>query len=110
MAARIPPGNGHIRSGTRAIPGYYRISGAPYIEPDLRTKLGLFYSEVVGIHDNYERYNQFTEHEVLPRIARGPDAFHGTGGHIQPAFRVHMKLPKEFAADLRKLSNQARGR
>ena len=110
--------------GTRAIPGYYRIPGATHppsaawttmtssglarlIEPGLRTELGLFYSEVVGIHDNYDRYNRFTESEVLPRIALGPDGFYGTDGHIQPAFRVHMDLQKEFAADLRKLSHQA---
>lgn len=111
-------------SGTRAIPGYYRIPGATHppsaawttmtssglarlIEPGLRTELGLFYSEVVGIHDNYDRYNRFTEGEVLPRIALGPDAFYRADGHIQPAFRVHMDLQREFAADLRKLSNQA---
>jgi hypothetical protein len=114
------------RSGTRAIPGYYRIPGATHppsaawttmvssglarlMDPDLRTELGLFYSEMVGIHDNYDRYNQFTEREVLPRVALGPDAFYGTDGHILPAFRVHMELQKEFAADLRNLSNQAHG-
>jgi hypothetical protein len=80
---------------------------ARLIEPSLRTELGLFYSEIVGIHDNYDRYNQFTEREVLPRIALGPDAFYGTDGRILPAFRVHMDLQKEFAGDLRKLSNQA---
>ena len=113
------------RSGRRAIPGYYRIPSSTHpptaawttmvssglvrlIEPDLRTELGLFYSEMSGIHDNYDRYNQFTEREVLPRIALGPDAFYGADGHIQPAFRVHMDLQKEFATDLRKLSNQAR--
>lgn len=101
------------RSGTRAIPGYFRIPGATHppsaawttivssglvrlIEPDLRTKLGLFYSEVVGIHDNYDRYNQFTEREVLPRIALGPDAFYGTDGRILPAFRVHMDYRKNL--------------
>ncbi len=80
---------------------------ARLIEPGLRTQLGLFYSEVVGIHDNYDRYNQFTEREVLPRVALGPDAFYGTDGRILPAFRAHMDLQKEFAADLRKLSLQA---
>ena len=70
------------------------------IEPGLRTELGLFYSEVVGIHDNYDRYNQFTERELLPRVALGADAFYGTDGRILPAFRVHMDLQKEFAADL----------
>ena len=112
------------RSGARAIPGYYRIPGATHppsaawttmvssglvrlMDPDLRTELGLFYSEIVGIHDNYDRYNQFTEREVLPRVALGPDAFYGTDGRILPAFRVHMDLQKEFAADLRKLAKQA---
>src|SRR4051794_29496443 len=113
------------RGGTRAIPTYYRIPGATHppsaawttmtssglarmIEPGLRIELGLFYSEMAGIHDNYDRYNQFTEREVLPRIALGPDAFYGADGHILPNFRVHMDLQKEFAADLRRLSNQAR--
>jgi len=124
MDARISAWEQADRNGTRAIPGYFRIPGATHppsaawttmmssglarlIEPGLRTELGLFYSEVVGIHDNYDRYNQFTEREVLPRIAHGPDAFYGTDGRIQPAFRVHMDLQKEFAADLRKLSHQA---
>ena len=124
MDARISAWEEADRNGTRAIPGYFRIPGATHppsaawttmmssglarlIEPGLRTELGLFYSEVVGIHDNYDRYNQFTEREVLPRIALGPDAFYGADGRIQPAFRVHMDLQKEFAADLRKLSHQA---
>ena len=76
-------------SGTRAIPGYYRIPGSTHppsaawttmvssglarlMDPDLRLELGLFYSEMVGIHDNYDRYNQFTEREVLPRVTLGP--------------------------------------
>jgi hypothetical protein len=124
MEARISAWEQADRNGTRAVPGYFRIPGATHppsaawttmmssglarlIEPELRTQLGLFYSEVVGIHDNYDRYNQFTEREVLPRIVLGPDAFYGTDGRIQPAFRVHMDLQREFAADLRKLSHLA---
>jgi hypothetical protein len=112
------------RSGHRAIPGYYRIPGATHpptaawntmvtsglarlIEPSLRTELGYFYSELIGIHDNYNRYNQFTEREVLPRLATAPDSFYGPDGHILPAFRVHMDLQQEFASDLRKLSAKA---
>src|SRR6266480_522554 len=45
---------------------------ARMIEPKLRTDLGYYYSEFLGIHDNYDRYNQFTEREVLPRILLGP--------------------------------------
>lgn len=112
------------RAGKRAVPGYYRIPGATHpptaawnsavasgvarqIEPKLRTDLGYFYSEFLGIHDNYERYNQFTEREVLPRMLSGPDAFYGPDGKLLPQFRVHMDLQKEFANDLRQMGTSA---
>jgi len=44
---------------------------ARMFDPKLRMDLGYYYSEFVGIHDNYERYNQFTEREILPRLAAG---------------------------------------
>jgi len=109
------------RAGKRAVPGYYRIPGAPHppsaawnsavasgvarmLEPNLRRDLGYFYNEFVGIHDNYDRYNQFTERELLPKALLGADAFYGPDGRLLPAFRVHMDLQKEFAQDLRRLS------
>ncbi len=112
------------REGRRAVPGYYRIPGAPHppsaawntavtsgiarmLEPKLRVQLGYFYNEFVGIHDNYDRYNQFTEREVLPRLADGPDAFYGPDGKLLPIFRVHMNLQNDFAADLRRLGGMA---
>ena len=111
-------------AGKRAVPGYYRIPGAPHppssswnsavasgitrmLEPDLRRDLGYFYSEFIGIHDNYDRYSQFTEREVLPRSLSGPDAFYGPDGHLLPVFQVHMNLQKEFAEDLRRLGGMA---
>ena len=112
------------REGRRAVPGYHRIPGAPYppsaawnsavtsgiarmFEPNLRMDLGYFYSELIGIHDNYDRYNQFTEREILPRLTSGPDAFYGTDGKLLPIFQVHMDLQKEFSADLRRLGGVA---
>ena len=112
------------RAGRRAVPGYFRIPGAPHppsaawntavtsgiarmLEPHLRVQLGYFYNEFVGIHDNYDRYNQFTEREVLPRLPGGPDAFYGPDGKLLPIFRVHMDLQNEFAADLRRLAKMA---
>jgi hypothetical protein len=124
ISAKINEWEQADRSGKRAIPACYRIPGATHpptaawnamvtsglarlIEPKLRTELGYFYSELAGIHDNYDRYNQFTEREVLPRLAAGPDSFYGPDGRILPAFRVHMDLQQEFASDLRNLSVKA---
>jgi len=112
------------RQGGRAVPSYYRIPGATHppsaawntavtsgiarmLEPELRMDLGYFYSEFHGIHDNYDRYNQFTEREVLPRLTNGPDAFYGPDGKLLAIFRVHMDLQNEFAADLRRLGQTA---
>lgn len=61
----------------------------------------------LGIHEKYERYNQFTEREVLPRVELGPDAFYAGDGKLLPMFRVHMDLGSEFAADLRRLGGVA---
>jgi len=110
--------------GERAVPGYYRIPGASHppiaawtttvnsgiarmLEPTLRRDLGYYYNEFVGVHDKYDRHNQFTEREILPRLATGPDAFYGPDGKLLPIFRVHMDLQSEFAAELRKLSQMA---
>jgi hypothetical protein len=77
------------------------------IEPKLRLDLEYFYSEFVGIHENNDRCNQFTEREILPRVATGADAFYGPDGKIIPIFRVHMDLQKEFVSDLRRLGKTA---
>jgi hypothetical protein len=100
ISAKVKEWEDADRSGRRAVPGYYRIPGATHppiaawntmvssglarmIEPKLRTELGYFYSEFVGVHDNYDRYHQFTEREVLPRLAAGPDAFYGPDASCQ---------------------------
>jgi hypothetical protein len=110
--------------GLRAVPGFYRIPGATHppisawtttvnsgiarmLDPTLRRDLGYYYSEFVGIHDNYDRYNQFTEREVLPRLPAGPDTFYGSDGKLIPMFHVHMDLQSEFAGELRKLAQMA---
>lgn len=112
------------QQGQRAVPGYYRIPGASHpptaawtttvnsgiarmFDPQLRRELAYYYSEFVGIHDHYDRYNQFTEREILPRLTAGPDAFYGSDGKLLPMFRVHMDLQSEFAADLRRLAKMA---
>ncbi len=79
------------------------------IEPNLRLDLGYFYNEFVGMHEKYDRYAQFTEREILPRLLDGADAFYGYGpdGKILPMFRVHMDLQSEFAGDIRRFGKVA---
>ena len=124
FAAAIDKWKEADRQGQRAVPGYYRIPGASHpptsawtttvnsgiarmFDPQLRRELGYYYSEFIGIHDNYDRYNQFTEREILPRLTAGADAFYGPDGKLLPMFQVHMDLQTEFAGDLRRLGQMA---
>jgi len=108
-------------SGLRAIPDFFRTKGAPRppaaaweaavssgsasrFHPALRFELGYFYSEFLGVHENYARRLSFIESEVLPRAQLGVDAFYGFGGDLLPEVRVEMTLLREFGADLRDLA------
>lgn len=103
-------------AGRRAIPGHYTIPGAlrppapawetavasgtaNMLEPTLRMDLGWFYNEFIGVHANHARQVEFSEREILPRIAQGSDAFYAPDG-LLPRFRVHMDLLETFANDL----------
>ena len=124
IAARIEAWRAADRAGERAIPGYYRIPGAPkpptaaweatvasgvasLFEPELRLDLGYFYAEFLGVHDNYVRYLEFIEREILPRVASGPDAFYDPSGRLRPEFRAQMELLEEFGEDIRELGGAA---
>ena len=112
------------RTGQRTMPDLYRIHGATHpptaawdaavssgvanlFEPELRLQLGYFYTEFLGIHDNYARNLEFIEREILPRIERGPDAFYDATGRPHPEIRVLMALLEEFSEDLRRMSSLA---
>jgi hypothetical protein len=77
---------------------------ANLFEPGLRLELGYFYTEFVGIHDNYARYLEFSEREILPRVELGRDAFYDANGRLHPEIRTHMALLAEFSEDLRRMS------
>lgn len=108
------------RRGEKAVPGFYRIPGATHppsaaweaavssgvtslFDPQLRVELGYFYTEFLGVHDNYARHHVFSEREILPRAERGAEAFYDSSGTLMPEFRVHMALMDDFGADLRRL-------
>ena len=124
ITARIEEWRAADRAGRRAVPGYYRIPGAPHpptaawdaavasgvaslFDPELRLDLGYFYNEFVGVHENYRRYLDFAEREILPRAEVGPAEFYDASGEIRPEFRAYMSLFEEFAGDLRALAAAA---
>ena len=111
-------------AGEQAVPGHYRIPGAPYpptaawnaavasgvasmFEPSLRLALGYFYAEFTGIHDNYVRRLVFIEDVIMPAAQRGAGTFYDAAGSIRPEFDIHMSLMAEFAGDLRRVAEQA---
>lgn len=111
-------------AGRKAPLDIFRIPGAPYapaaawesavssgvinrMDPALRLELGWYYSEMGGIHVNYQRYLAFQEREVLPRVIEGAAAFYGADGKLKPEFQVHLMLTEEFVGDLRKLTARA---
>ncbi|HUP00075.1 MAG TPA: hypothetical protein VM737_00905 [Gemmatimonadota bacterium] len=108
-------------TGQRAVPDLYRIPGATHpptaawdaavssgvasmFDPELRLELGYFYTEFVGIHDDYARYRAFSEREILPRVELGANAFYDADGRLHPEIRTHMALLAAFSEDLRRIS------
>ena len=124
IAARIGRWKAADARGERAVPGYYRIPGAPrpptaawdaavssgvanQFDAALRLELGYFYTELAGIHENYVRYLAFMERDVLPRAEIGPQGFYDSSGRLLPEFRVQMQLLGEFGDQLRALAATA---
>jgi hypothetical protein len=124
ISARLERWRAADSAGQHAVPGYYRIPGgshpptaawdaaissgvASLFDPELRLALGYFYTDFLGIHDNYVRRLVFIEREVLPRVEQGTEAFYQGEPHLRPEFLVEMSLLDEFGEDLRAASRQA---
>lgn len=110
--------------GYPAVPGHYRIPGAPLpsrsawqfavdsggidaLPPTLRMEIAYYYEEYAGIYRKYSRLAETTERDVMPLAIEGAESFYGTDGEILPKYRVHMELQLEFADELRMLSDKA---
>jgi hypothetical protein len=112
------------RAGHRTAPLLYRLPGAlsppaaawesamssgavNHLDPSLKLEIGYFYSEMMGVHANYQRQVEFAEREVMPRALQGDAAFYGPDGKLLPEFQVHIALVAEFASALKQLSARA---
>lgn len=112
------------RSGHQAAPVLYRLPGAlrppaaaweaalssgaaSHLDPALKLEIGYFYSEFLGVHENYRRQVEFAEREVMPRALQGAAAFYGPDGKLRPEFQVHLALIGEFVSDVKRLCLRA---
>ena len=120
IAHRIGAWASAAAAGHRTIPGFYHMRGGQHpptagweaavssgvaglFEPTLQLELGYYYSELVGVHDNYVRRLEFIEREILPRTKVGPEAFYDSMGQLLPQFDVEMDLLADFGHDLNRL-------
>ncbi len=124
ISVRIERWKAQNQAGRRTIPKFYRIPGAPspptaawdeavssgiasMFDPELRLALGYFYSEFLGIHQNYIRRLEFIENVALPAAQHGVDAFYDSAGELKAEFKVQTDLMMEFSDDLRKVCKNA---
>ena len=125
IAARLSAWRSADSKGQHAVPGFYIIPGAPYpptpswdeavssgvarlYEPSIRRDLGYYFSEFVGIQENYARRLSFIEREILPRARSGPDAFYDSSGSLIPQFATEMDLLQDYANECLRLAEMAK--
>ncbi len=106
------------RAGERPVPAHYRepraeappsaawaatmaSGGVQLIDPPLFYRLADHYNLVTSIGDRYQRYNAFTERDLLTRLPEGSAAFYDArSGRLRPEFQAHMERLAELRDEL----------
>lgn len=83
------------RPPTRAWDAMVATGIARAIEPRLVFQLARYFSRGEGWGDRYQRYNQFSEQQVLPYLAT-PSRFYGPDGMLSPAYASHVDRLREL--------------
>lgn len=68
---------------------------AKSIKPDLVFYIARFFSRGDGLGDRYQRYNAFTESQILPYVAT-PARFYGDDGKLRPEYAAHIDRLREL--------------
>lgn len=76
------------------------------IKPELVFQIARFFSRGDGLGDRYQRYNAFTESQILPYLGM-PTRFYGTDGKLLPEYAAHMDRLRELLAVNDKLTEEA---
>jgi hypothetical protein len=85
------------RPPTRAWDAVVATGLARSINPKLVFRLAMHFSRADSFGDRYQRYNQFTEHDVLPYEAH-PDHFYGANGKLKLSYAQHVERLRELLA------------
>lgn len=67
------------------------------VEPKLVFRLAMHFSRADSFGDRYERYNQFTEQQILP-FQDDPAHFYGPGGALKRPYAQHVDRLREILA------------
>ena len=67
------------------------------IEPDLVLEIARFFARGDSWGDRYQRYNVFTETQLLPYLSQ-PQRFYGPDGKLRPEFAAHIDRLRELRA------------
>lgn len=107
---RPPPPYWHLdqleRPPTLAWDAMVATGIARSIEPELVFKIARFFSRGDGLGDRYQRYNVFTENQVLPHLNDAAH-FYGSDRELRPEYSAHVDRLKEILSVNDKLTREA---
>lgn len=83
------------RPPTRAWDAIVATGVARAIEPQLVFQLARHFSRGEGWGDRYQRYNAFTEQQILPYL-NTPERFYGPDGKLAPLYAAHVERLREL--------------
>lgn len=97
---------GMERPPTRAWEALVETGVARTIEPQLMFRLAIHFDQADSFGDKYQRYNEFTEREILPFEA-SPGHFYGLGGRLKPVYAEHIDRLRNLRDLNRKIATSA---
>lgn len=114
ITATIADYDRRVAAGERPAPPYWRLKSlerpptlaweamvatgiARSLQPELVLQIARYFSRGDGWGDRYQRYNAFTESQILPYLAT-PARFYGPDGKLRPEFAAHVDRLRELMA------------
>ena len=91
--------SGGERPPTKAWDGIVATGAARALDPALFFKLARFYSRADSFGDRYQRYNSFTETQVLPYIS-DTRRFYDESGRLKPEYAAYVDRLRDLNREM----------